>query len=435
MCRRACWASPRMMLRCPFSKNGTSVSATCTCTAACCCQSRLMFDGATALMLMPESTSAAHSPLLPRQSSLPSHQSSLPSHESSLPSHQPSLPSRQTSLPEPPAELPPGFSHATCQVLRSMCAWSGGLDTEASIGAAYLALISGAKHYIYIENQFFISSLIAGPDTGPVNTISQALFKRICKAIDRQQRFRVLVFVPISPEGDFVNDMVVRFTMSRQFNTVCRGPQSLLGALEAKYPGVDLRDYVAFCSLRNAGTIDGKLLTDMIYVHSKIMIVDDMHLIVGSANINDRSMQGDRDSEIAAILSDEAFVDSSMNGKPYKAGRVAQSLRMNLWAEHFGGSPSDYRDPTSPATWCPMMHTAGMNTVIYERVFPNIPSDHVQSMRYDVDIRAAAPGEHNYLLACRRGHAVFYPLRFLAAGGFDVSMLDWTPYFVKDIAH
>ncbi|KAH0662906.1 hypothetical protein KY284_027837 [Solanum tuberosum] len=37
----------------------------------------------------------------------------------------------------------------------------------------------------------------------------------------------------------------------------------------------------------------------MIYVHSKMMIVDDAYIIIGSANINQRSMDGARDSEIA----------------------------------------------------------------------------------------------------------------------------------------
>lgn len=37
----------------------------------------------------------------------------------------------------------------------------------------------------------------------------------------------------------------------------------------------------------------------MIYVHGKGMIVDDEYVIVGSANINQRSMDGSRDTEIA----------------------------------------------------------------------------------------------------------------------------------------
>ncbi|KAG5070876.1 hypothetical protein JHK86_006087 [Glycine max] len=37
----------------------------------------------------------------------------------------------------------------------------------------------------------------------------------------------------------------------------------------------------------------------MIYVHSKGMIVDDEYVILGSANINQRSIEGTRDTEIA----------------------------------------------------------------------------------------------------------------------------------------
>lgn len=37
----------------------------------------------------------------------------------------------------------------------------------------------------------------------------------------------------------------------------------------------------------------------MIYVHAKGMVVDDEYVIVGSANINQRSMAGTKDTEIA----------------------------------------------------------------------------------------------------------------------------------------
>lgn len=37
----------------------------------------------------------------------------------------------------------------------------------------------------------------------------------------------------------------------------------------------------------------------MIYVHAKGMIVDDEYVILGSANINQRSLAGSRDTEIA----------------------------------------------------------------------------------------------------------------------------------------
>lgn len=48
---------------------------------------------------------------------------------------------------------------SSCQVLRSAAEWSVGLDNkvENSILKAYYNLIDNSKHYILIENQFFIS--------------------------------------------------------------------------------------------------------------------------------------------------------------------------------------------------------------------------------------------------------------------------------------
>ena len=50
--------------------------------------------------------------------------------------------------------IPPSNVH----VLRSVSQWSAGVKkTENSILNAYYDLIKKAKHYIYIENQFFVS--------------------------------------------------------------------------------------------------------------------------------------------------------------------------------------------------------------------------------------------------------------------------------------
>ncbi|RWW34931.1 hypothetical protein BHE74_00014557 [Ensete ventricosum] len=46
-------------------------------------------------------------------------------------------------------------------------------------------------------------------------------------------------------------------------------------------------------------TLSQKFRRFMIYVHAKGMIVDDEYVIVGSANINQRSLAGSRDTEIA----------------------------------------------------------------------------------------------------------------------------------------
>jgi phospholipase D1/2 len=62
--------------------------------------------------------------------------------------------------------------------------------------------------------------------------------------------------------------------------------------------------YIKFFSLRaHCQMPDTKLpMSEMIYIHSKIMIVDDLYFVVGSANLNDRSMLGSRDHEVAVVM-------------------------------------------------------------------------------------------------------------------------------------
>ena len=45
---------------------------------------------------------------------------------------------------------------------------------------------------------------------------------------------------------------------------------------------------VWFFSLRDHSKLRGTPVTEMVYIHSKMMIVDDRFTLIGSANINDR---------------------------------------------------------------------------------------------------------------------------------------------------
>ncbi|KAK0503909.1 hypothetical protein EDD18DRAFT_1009767, partial [Armillaria luteobubalina] len=77
-------------------------------------------------------------------------------------------------------------------------------------------------------------------------------------------------------------------------------------------------------------------VSELLYIHSKLMIVDDTRVIMGSANINDRSQKGDGDSEIALVVEDTDIVKSTMNGKRVMVSRFATSLRRKLFREHLG---------------------------------------------------------------------------------------------------
>jgi len=59
-------------------------------------------------------------------------------------------------------------------------------------------------------------------------------------------------------------------------------------------------------------------------------------------NINDRSLAGNRDSEIGAILTDSVTVKTKMNGKTYYASRSIFEFRCRLFEEHLGLSPSPH---------------------------------------------------------------------------------------------
>ncbi|KAJ8572839.1 hypothetical protein K7X08_009350 [Anisodus acutangulus] len=103
----------------------------------------------------------------------------------------------------------------------------------------------------------------------------------------------------------------------------------------------------------------GPMFTSQVYVHSKVMIVDDRIAVVGSSNINDRSLLGSRDSENIGgsrfvVIEDKDFIDSTMDGKPWKAGKFAFSLRVSLRAGHLGLRAEEIcqiKDPVADSTY------------------------------------------------------------------------------------
>ncbi|KAF9576193.1 hypothetical protein EC968_010316 [Mortierella alpina] len=95
-------------------------------------------------------------------------------------------------------------------------------------------------------------------------------------------------------------------------------------------------------------------VTEQLYIHSKLMIVDDRIIICGSANINDRSQLGYRDSEIAMIIEDTEMISSRMNGEPYQAGKMAHALRADLFKEHLGLLPHVEHDVVTKASVLPV---------------------------------------------------------------------------------
>lgn len=87
--------------------------------------------------------------------------------------------------------------------------------------------------------------------------------------------------------------------MHWQYRTISRHKNSLFSRIqEFAHPD----RYIKFYSLRSHGMIYDTPHTEILYVHSKLMVVDDWKAIIGSANINDRSLNGDRDSEVCILI-------------------------------------------------------------------------------------------------------------------------------------
>jgi phospholipase D1/2 len=80
-------------------------------------------------------------------------------------------------------------------------------------------------------------------------------------------------------------------------------------------------------------------IQEELYIHDKVLIVDDRIAVCGSSNINDRSQLGYHDSELSIVMQDANTLDSTMNGQPYKACHHAATLRRMLWREHLGLLP------------------------------------------------------------------------------------------------
>lgn len=398
-------------------------------------------------------------------------------------------------------QRPGGMS---AQLVRSCTRWSNGSSTEVSINFssilatnkqqhsianAYIQVIRDSKHFIYIENQFFITATTDAQH--PIrNKIGAAIAERVIRAWRNHEPYRIIVCMPSIPAfaGDLHADssLGTRAIMKFQYDSICRGGHSIIETIEragvpdagkyirfynlrtydriqadgamadveaasgvvgAGYDGHDeetgavpgqhnenydryqqvaakqkhnnsKHDTVSSCYMDNSTSLPSipwhgspeseldALVSEELYIHSKLLIADDRIVICGSANLNDRSQLGYHDSEIALVIEDPTPIESLMDGKPYTASAFATSLRRQLFRKHLGllpfqdwtapdgnfmpvnkgpneydwGSPADLlvRDVLSRPFANLWDGTARANTAIFARAFHCVPDDRVR---------------------------------------------------------
>lgn len=152
-----------------------------------------------------------------------------------------------------------GFQEAglSCQIVRSCTNWSGGVDTEHSVANAYISVIENSQHFLYIENQFFITATSEAQQ--PVkNKIGAAIVDRILRAARADQKYKMIVVIPAIPgfAGDLKDDSALgtRAIMEFQYNSINRGGHSIMEMIGNA--GYDPTDYIRFYNLRNYDRIN-----------------------------------------------------------------------------------------------------------------------------------------------------------------------------------
>ncbi|GMN49529.1 hypothetical protein TIFTF001_018683 [Ficus carica] len=239
------------------------------------------------------------------------------------------------------------------------------LIVDKSIHTAYVKAIRSAQHFIYIENQYFVGSSYFWPsykNAGANNLIPMELALKIANKIEAKEPFSVYIVIPMWPEGVPTSASVQEIlfwqgqTMAMMYHVVA---EAIKNAGLSDHP----QDYLNFFCLgkREASTSESSSHTNqpnenrtlasvqkfrrfMIYVHAKGMIVDDEFIIMGSANINQRSLDGSRDTEIAMGSYQPKHTWATKNSHPH--GKV-YGYRMSLWAEHLGKVEDTFCEPQS----------------------------------------------------------------------------------------
>ncbi|KAI4379289.1 hypothetical protein MLD38_005607 [Melastoma candidum] len=239
---------------------------------------------------------------------------------------------------------------------------------DRSIQDGYINAIRRAKNFIYIENQYFLGSSfdwapdgIKPEDINALHLIPKELSLKIVSKIEAGERFSVYIVVPMWPEG-VPESGSVQAILDWQRRTLDMMYKDIVQALRAKGIEEDPRNYLTlFClgnrEVKGSGEYEPSEKPEpdtdyeraqknrrfMIYVHAKMMIVDDEYIIIGSANINQRSMDGARDSEIAM----GAYQPHQLSLHEPARGQI-HGFRMALWYEHLGMLDDSFLQPESP---------------------------------------------------------------------------------------
>ena len=170
--------------------------------------------------------------------------------------------------------------------------WEG-IDRDGGILAWYSNTIRKAKASIYIENQFPFQN--------------EFITRILCKRLQEQKNLKVIIVGPMEPNLPGLIGSILSKTSVNDVN------EHLQWIRDAGDSGRRVGTYSLVCQDKKTKKLR------QIYVHSKLLIVDDKWITVGSANTDKNG-----------------FKDSTEVNIGITSSSLAKELRIRLWSEHIG---------------------------------------------------------------------------------------------------
>ena len=186
-----------------------------------------------------------------------------------------------------PSELLPDLENVQVGIARTDPLYAE-REGVREVEALYLDAISSAQHCVYMENQYFTSGAVG---------------KALCERLGEEEGPEIVLV--LREKSDWLEE-------------------STMGTFRAKLLS-RLREANRFDRLRVYYPVVGGSDEVLVNVHSKVMIVDDRFVRVGSSNLSNRSMGVDTECDLAIESGGEDRIEKAIAG-----------FRNRLLAEHVG---------------------------------------------------------------------------------------------------
>ena len=201
-----------------------------------------------------------------------------------------------------PGDIEPEFTDVPVAVARTAPEW-GRTSAIKEVAALTIDALAAARHCIYIESQYFTAREIA-----------EVLAQKLASPDGPE----VVVIVAHASRG-WIEQRIMGKNRSRLIRRLSQSDPH--GRLRVYYPVVPTAE----------GDCD-------VFIHAKVMIVDNDFLRVGSANLNNRSMGLDTECDLVVEADREP------------TRRAIARIRDRLIAEHLAASPEMVASATADGT-------------------------------------------------------------------------------------